>query len=101
MDTEAQVDTESDPVMTHSSSDLTIKYTVVEVYQTIDVMVFLWISFHHFDHRKCTSGFGGPDGKGSPIMSKGRRGVAGLHVNYFSVSRHCDGGAHLISVGTR
>ena len=38
------------------------------------------------------------EGKGSAIISKGRRGVAGFHARHFAVSRHCDGGAYLLSV---
>ena len=37
-------------------------------------------------------------GRGSPITSKGRRGVAGFYARHFSVSRHCDRGAYLLSV---
>ena len=37
-------------------------------------------------------------GKRSPITHKGRREVAGSYACHFSVSRHCDGGAYLLSV---
>ena len=38
---------------------------------------------------------------GSPIASKGRRGVIGVYTRHFSVNRHCDGGAYLLSVAPK
>ena len=32
------------------------------------------------------------------MTSEGRRGVADFYIHHFSVSRHCDGGAYLLSV---
>ena len=86
-----------------SSSGKMINFPYLTLEEPIVYRALIVIAYGSVGGRPGGTVFGGGElkvkGKGSPIVYKGRRGIAGFHTHLFSVrTALCEGGAYLLSV---